>query len=294
MDDQHKNQGKFKMHLDSDVDEAPIASQVDELRMEKLSQRVTMISILIPVLIVVVLVIAYMDIKQRVIRTEDTGTSGVQNLSKDMESRFSTLSLRQAKLEELLKRSSDMNNQSLAKIQVNLKKLEDRLKGVGKGLASKKDLNAKLNPINKKIDNLSGAMDERNASLSEVNQQMQTTLTQMGETISDRGDQIKQLQEKLDGLDQNKIDKSALDLAMKLEMLKIKQSFIARLDEIDTRIKTLETKIKSQRQATSPPQKIPAKPVPSAPIKSPTPPEQPKQPAPTAPSSGQIKEQPIQ
>lgn len=285
MDDQHRNQSKFKMRLDADVDEAPITSQVDELRMEKLSQRVTMISILIPVLIVVILIFAYMDIKRRVIQTEDTGVTGVQKLSEDMESRFSTLSLRQAKLEEMLKRNSDMNNQSQAKIQVNLKKLEDRLKGVGKGLIGKKDLDAKVDPINKKIDNLSGAMDESNAGFAEVNQQMQTTLSQIGESLSDRDNQIKQLQEKINGLDQAKIDKSALDLAMKLEMLKIKQSFIARLDEIEARIKTLETKIKSQPKAAQAPQKIPAKPVPTAP---PTPS------APAAPSSGQIKEQPIQ
>jgi prefoldin subunit 5 len=286
MDDQHRSQGKFKMRMDADVDEAPAAaSQVDELRMEKLSQRVTMISILIPVLIVVVLVIAYMDIKQRVIRTEDTGTSGVQKLSEEMESRFSTLSLRQAKLEELLKRNSATNNQSLAKIQVNLKKLEDRLKGVGKGLASKKDLNAKLDSINKKIENLSGAMDESKAGLAEANQQVQTTLSQIGDTLSDRGNQIKKLQEKVNGLDQVKIDKSALDLAMKLEMLKVKQSFIERLDNIDNRINTLDSKIKSLRQAAPAPQKIPAKPVPSP---------SPKPSAPTVPSSGGIKEQPIQ
>lgn len=285
MDDQHRNESKFKMRLDADVDEAPITSQVDELRMEKLSQRVTMISILIPVLIVVILIFAYMDIKRRVIQTEDTGVSGVQKLSEDMESRFSTLSLRQAKLEEMLKRNSDMNNQSQAKIQVNLKKLEDRLKGVGKGLTSKKDLDAKIDPIDKKIENLSGAMDERIAGLTEVNQQMQTTLSQIGETLSDRDNQIKQLQEKINGLDQAKIDKSALDLAMKLEMLKIKQSFIARLDEIEARIKTLETKTKSHSQAAPIPQKIPAKPLP-------TPPPTPS--APAAPSSGEIKEQPIQ
>lgn len=104
MDDQDKDQGKFKMRLDTDEDEAPVAGQVDELRMEKLSQRVTMISILIPVLIVVILIIAYMDIKQRVLRTEDTGVSGVQNLSKDMESRFSTLSLRRPNSKRCLSR----------------------------------------------------------------------------------------------------------------------------------------------------------------------------------------------
>jgi chromosome segregation ATPase len=285
MNDQETNQGKFKMRLDADVDETPAAGQVDELRMEKLNQRVTMISILIPVLIVVVLIIAYMDIKQRVIRTEDTGTSGVQNLAKDMESRFSTLSLRQAKLEELLKGSSEANNQSLAKIQVQLKKLEDRVKDVGKGLASKKELDAKLSAMNKKIENLSVAMDESSSGFAESTQQVQKALSQMEERLSERADGIKQLQEKVNGLDQEKIDKPALDLAMKLEMLKIKQSFIERLDAIDAKIKKLESKLDSRTQSAPAPRKSPAKAAPETPQK-PSPP--------AAPDNGGIEEQPIQ
>jgi DNA repair exonuclease SbcCD ATPase subunit len=285
MNDQERDQGKFKMRLDGDVDESPVAGQVDELRMEKLNQRVTMISILIPVLIVVVLIIAYLDIKQRVIRTEDTGTSGVQNLSKDMESRFSTLSLRQAKLEELLKKSSEVNNQSLAKIQVQLKKLEDRLKGTGKGLARKKDLDAGLATVNEKVKNLSAAMDESKVGFAQSNQQIQTALTQMEETLNERANRIKQLQESVNGLDQEKIDKSALDVSVKLEMLKIKQSFIERLDRIDAKIKALESKLKSRTQAVPAPQKIPAKPA-SSTASTPS--------TPDTPVNGTIKEQPIQ
>jgi chromosome segregation ATPase len=275
MNDQNRNQGKFKMHLDGDIEETPAASQVDELRMEKLNQRVTMITILIPVLIVVVLIIAYLDIKQRVIRTEDTGTSGVQNLAKDMESRFSTLSLRQAKLEELLKSFSEVNNQSLAKTQVHLKKLEDRLKSMGKGLASKKDLDTRIAAINEKTKNLSAALDESSAGFAEGNQQMQKALSQMEERLGESANRINQLQEKMNKLDQEKIDKSALDVAMKLEMLKIKQSFIERLDQIDAKIKKLESKLKSASHA-APAASAPADPSP-----------------PSAPGNGQIEEQPL-
>ena len=285
MDDKLKDSRQFKMQLDAEVDDSPITSQVDELRMEKLNQRVTIISILIPVLIVVVLVIAYMDIKQRVIRTEDTGVSGVQNLAKDVESRFSTLSLRQAKLEELLKQTSDVNNQSLAKIQVSLKKLEDQVKKSGKGLASKKELNSKIDPIKLQIGNLSSSMDQNKANFTEVDRQIQSTLTQINETIGGREDQIKQLHEKLTGLDLEKIDKSALDLAMKLEMLKIKQSYKAQLEEIEGRIQTIEAKIKAQQTALPPKQQAPAQ---KAPAVLPQLPETP------LPSGQQIKEQPIQ
>jgi uncharacterized phage infection (PIP) family protein YhgE len=285
MDDKLNNQGRFKMKMDADVEEAPVVSQVDELRMEKLGQRVTMISILIPVLIVVVLVIAYMDIKQRVIRTEDTGVSGVQKLSQDVESRFSTLSLRQAKLEELLKQTSEKDDQSLAQIQVNLKKLEDRVKGVGRNLASKKDLDTKVDAIQKKIDNVSNAMDENQANVTQINSQMQTKLSQMGETLENRDNRIAQLETQLAGLDQEKIDKSALDLAISLEALKIKQSLKSQLDDIDARLKALETRIKTQSRSVPAPRSIPSKPIPSV---------KPQQPSSPSPAEGSVKEQPIQ
>lgn len=284
MDDNIKNQGRFKMQLDSDAEEAPIVSQVDELRMEKLGQRVTMISILIPVLIVVVLIIAYMDIKQRVIRTEDTGLSGVQKLSKDVESRFSTLSLRQAKLEELLKQTAAKNDQSLAQIQVNLKKLEDRVKGVGRNLVSKKDLDTKVDSIQKKIDNVSNAMDTNQANFTQINSQMQTKLSKMGETQGNRDSRISKLEEQFAGLDREKVDKSALELAISLEALKIKQSLKSQIDDITARLQTLETQIKSQSRAAPAPRKVPDKPIPSV---------KPQQPSSAPPATGSVKEQPI-
>ena len=289
MDDKLKDHRQFKMRLDSEpvVEESPITSQVDELRMEKLNQRVTIISILIPVLIVVILVIAYLDIKQRVIRTEDTGVSGVENLSKDVESRFSTLSLRQAKLEELLKTTADTNNASLAKIQVNLKKLEDRVKKVGKGVVSKKDLSSKIQPIDRKIANLSASIDECGTKSSEMNRQLQSTLAQLNETVTNRENQITQLQEKITALDQSKIDKSALDLAMKLELLKIKQTLQSQMSEIEDKIQQLQTKINARQTVDRPPSQAPTSPAPAP---------KPQQPAVSDPQPDDqpIKEQPIQ
>jgi chromosome segregation ATPase len=202
-----------------------------------------------------------------------------------VESRFSTLSLRQAKLEELLKQTSEKDDQSLAQIQVNLKKLEDRVKGVGRNLASKKDLDTKVDAIQKKIDNVSNAMDENQANVTQINSQMQTKLSQMGETLENRDNRIAQLETQLAGLDQEKIDKSALDLAISLEALKIKQSLKSQLDDIDARLKALETRIKTQSRSVPAPRSIPSKPIPSV---------KPQQPSSPSPAEGSVKEQPIQ
>ena len=45
-------------------------ADAENLRIEKLSTRVTLVAVLIPCLLVVVLAIAYLDIKNRVINTQ--------------------------------------------------------------------------------------------------------------------------------------------------------------------------------------------------------------------------------
>ena len=82
------------MGMDTDGSESIYAEERNGLRLEKLAQRVTIISILLPVLIGIILVISYLDIKSRVSTLQDTGESAVQSLSKNLESRFSSLSVK--------------------------------------------------------------------------------------------------------------------------------------------------------------------------------------------------------
>ena len=94
-----KSQPEFKMRMDNGETESLFAEERSDLRLEKLTQKVTIISILLPVLIGVILVISYLDIKSRVTTVQDTGESGVQSLSQNLESRFSSLSVKFAALE---------------------------------------------------------------------------------------------------------------------------------------------------------------------------------------------------
>ncbi len=252
MNEIHDDNGQFKMRLDDDVEDTLIPAQVDDMRIEKLNHKMTLITIILPVLIVVVLVIAYLDIKKRVVHTEDTGTIGVQNLSEDLDSRFSSLSLRQAQNVEDLARLTDQTNQSMAKVQVNLKKLEDSLKKSLRPMVNQKDMKATAKKIGQNVANVSQSVEEVNARVADVANALQALEAQIEQArqelvankkaLSANKSQMTQLEENLNGLDQNKIDKSAVDLAIKLEALRIKQSFKSQLDELDTRLITIETR----------------------------------------------------
>lgn len=240
MNEERDDNVQFRMIPDDEVEESVIPAQVDELRIERLNQRMTLISILIPVLIVVILGIAYLDIKRRVIRTEDVGTETVQQLSEDLESRFSSLSLSQAHLEEALAKLQDQTNQSLAKAQVNMKKMNDSLDKTRKAMASQNDLRAASQKMDQGLANVARTSDEIRAQMDLLNQSLPSRLGQLDQRMADLDARMTELQKKIAGLKSNKIDKAALDLALKLEILKTKRAFEAQLEELQAQLRALK------------------------------------------------------
>ncbi len=89
---------KFRIRSD-DNPEAHFQEDNQGLKLDKLSRRLTLITILIPCLIGGILFLVYRDIQMRVGQVSDTGTSKVRTLSKDLESRYSSLSLKHGKFQ---------------------------------------------------------------------------------------------------------------------------------------------------------------------------------------------------
>lgn len=271
MNENLEDNGQFKMRLDEEVDETPISTQVDELRIEKLSHRVTLISILIPVLIVVVLVIAYLDIKKRVAHTEDTGQMTAESLSKDVESRFETLTQAQRLLEENLARLKDQTDQSVAKVQVNLKKLDDRLKRSNRTMVNRKDMKTTTDQLDRNIGNVSQSIEELKLQLSQLTTSLQPQISELEKALTENKAQTVELEGMLTNLDKNKIDKASMELAVKLEALKIKQVYKVQLEDFQSRLTSIEKKLAEQTKAARPapapqsPKPVPQQAPPAAP-----------------------------
>ena len=263
MNENMEGNGQFKMRLDEEVDESTIPTDVDDLRIEKLSHRMTIITILIPILLVVVLVIAYMDIKKRVIQTEDSGQLTAENISKDLESRFEKLTMAQRLIEENLARLQDQSDQSMAKVQINLKKLDDRLKSTGRTMVSRKDMKATATKLDQNVDNISKSVEELKVQVSRITEALQPRFNELQGALSENKSQLDQLNQSLSAMEQNKIDKAALDLALKLEVLKIKRAHKAEIEDLQSQIKALERKV--NRPAPKPVVPKPAPAQPSAP-----------------------------
>ena len=94
IDDEQYSTFKFNGDDEPESERTLYQDEVKDRRVEKLSHRVTIISILIPVLIGVIFYIAYREITGRVNQSQDTGAMEIQNLSNQLEENFDKLSVK--------------------------------------------------------------------------------------------------------------------------------------------------------------------------------------------------------
>ena len=262
--DYEEETGPFKLKMEAEIEDASMGLNVDELRLEKISQRVTFISILIPVLIIIVLVIAYLDIKKRMTYTEDTGTMEVRKLSSDLESRFGSLSLRQAKLEEALIRFTNSQNQSLANSNVKLDQLGKTMESLERQFVSQKvfnDIRAEFsnrdNTLNQEISTVAQSVDQADQHIADMTRELKAQIAQIGETLTARNQRLEALEQRIVEVDGQKIDQQGFDLKLRLATLKIQQDLKIELDAISAELATLKKQV-AQLAAQPPPPSTPA------------------------------------
>lgn len=253
---------------DDEYPDSLYQEEMKDLRVEKINQRVTIITILLPCLIGVILFIAYRDLTGRVNRSEFSGSKEVQALSEELEEKFKNIATQftavQTSLDEKIKpiektitglneKFKKLNNidQSLKQ---NLDKSGTTLKTISASKVDKKehaaaiekinnslvlirkDLEA-LAPINKDIRSLSSEMKA-------IDQRLKGELSSLSETMTKTDNDLIQIQTSLASLADQKLDKDSLSL----EFLKAKKNYERTLDEtvikLERRMDSLLKRIK--------------------------------------------------
>jgi len=269
---------RFTIRDEENTPDSLYVADAENLRIEKLSTRITLVAVLIPCLLVVVLTVAYLDIKNRVIKTQNSGSMGVQNLSKDLESRFSSLSLKQAKIEEDLAKTSKTLETATAALQVNLKKATAELK---RTIDAKPDGSA-LTAMKKKTDAAVAALGKEVAALdtalSKFDEELSGQIQIMADGLKQDQGRLEELEGKTNQLETEKLSKSSMELALGLERLALQEMVKERIRELQQKLATMDKRIKNLNQrlesrlteAPSPSPETPAAPEPAAPPSSAT------------------------
>lgn len=223
-------------------------SDAENLRIEKLNTRVTLVAVLIPCLLVIILAVAYLDIKNRVIRTQNTGSVGVQNLSKDLESRFSSLSLKQAKLEEQLAEHTQTLETATAALQVNLKKAAAEVQRTTEAKPDRSELKTLAAKTEASIAALQKDLTDLNTAFSKFDDELMAQILLMAEGLKKDQHRLTDIEAKTQHLESEKLNKESMDLAMGLERLALQEMVKDRIREVEKKLADVNKKIDSLSQ----------------------------------------------
>jgi chromosome segregation ATPase len=278
----------FKFNGDDEPEPVPeqalYQEEARDRRIEKISHRVTIISILIPVLLGVVFYITYRDITSRVSQSQDTGAMEIQNLSTQLEDQFEALSKKYGELEVSLAQKLATLEKVDKSMTANLKQAQEMVSKINATKVDKKEqqdaiakIDTALGPIRKELESL-GPMRKQLETLAPMRKELET-LTPMREqleALTPMRQDLKALTAELRSLDKDtqqqlstlsvNVDKALTDLtriqsdtsnlsdqklnkdALQLELLKAKKNYQRQLEltrlALDKRLSSILRKIK--------------------------------------------------
>ncbi len=192
--------------------------ELRDLRIDKLNQRVTFISILIPCLICAVLLFVYFDIRKQVVTVESTGVSEVDNLSKSIETRLTSLTLQNAELEYSVGRNSEALKTLSADMDKGLLNAEEAVNAVEDAKAEKEELEKLAADLTGRIEPLEQGLEKISASsareLEKVSRAARTEIEKVSKAATAEVETVSNAVTEMEAL----VDRQITDLATTLEL----------------------------------------------------------------------------
>jgi len=249
---------RFQFSADEDEPEVIHHDELRELKIEKLGQRVTLLTILIPCMIGIILVITYLDIKDRVTRSHDTGAIGVQKLSKDLASKFSSLSLEQAKIKDIQAKKLPELEKSAAFLKSRLTKLQKSMDKMTASAINRDELTRVAENLTNKVADIPQGLKSDFEALTLVDdrivedtRRISGDLKTLSNSMAEIDTRIDTIRKEIETLSDNAIDKDDLDLALKLKEIGYRQSLLDKTALLEKEIQAIRNEIKGLQKVNS-------------------------------------------
>ena len=148
---------EFQIRIDEESPDTVFQDEIKNLRLEKLSKRVTIIAILTPCFICILLLLVYFDLRNKVTANQSSGVTNIQSLSKDFDTRLNDLSSQLSKIEESLASNISSYEKKISSLKFRIYRVENKNKKLISSKAYKQDqdiLKKEINNFSTKLDNL--------------------------------------------------------------------------------------------------------------------------------------------
>lgn len=255
---EENDNSRFQFSADEDEPEAILQDELRELKIEKLGHRVTLLTVLIPCMIGVILVITYLDIKDRVTRSYDTGAIGVEKLSKDLASKFSSLSLEQAKINDILAKKLPELEKSAAFLKSRLTKLQKSMTQMTASTISRDELTRVTENLTNKVADIPQGLKPDFEALALVDNQIVEDSRRISGDIKILSDSMAEIDTRVDTIrkeietfSEKAVDKDELELTLKLKEIGYRQSLLDKTALLEKDIQAIRKEVKDLRKANS-------------------------------------------
>jgi chromosome segregation ATPase len=255
---EENDNSRFQFSADEDEPEAILQDELRELKIEKLGHRVTLLTVLIPCMIGVILVITYLDIKDRVTRSYDTGAIGVEKLSKDLASKFSSLSLEQAKINDILAKKLPELEKSAAFLKSRLTKLQKSMTQMTASTISRDELTRVTENLTNKVADIPQGLKPDFEALALVDNQIVEDSRRISGDIKILSDSMAEIDTRVDTIrkeietfSERAVDKDELELTLKLKEIGYRQSLLDKTALLEKDIQAIRKEVKDLRKANS-------------------------------------------
>jgi DNA repair exonuclease SbcCD ATPase subunit len=242
---------------DSQVSAAIYHEEINSLNIDKLSNRVTIISIIIPCLIGAIIAFAYLDMKERLVGADVTKQSQVDRISQQLEEKLNALDVKIAKnrfdldntLPELDKKSISLEGQiaKLASSKADNKAINDQFDKLAKQVANNADQDKTTLLTIEKIK------DQTLSQFDTIAQQLRTEIDLFKKEfnarlleLSDNDLQIGELRKNLSIMDKqykNLESESASQAIVDKQIKQLENDLNNLVNTLDSRIETLNQKL---------------------------------------------------
>lgn len=159
--------------------------EINTLKIEKLSNRVTIISVIIPCLICAILIFVYLDMKERVVDVDMTKQQQVEKMARQIEEKLNSLDLR------IAKNKFDTDKQ-LPLLTKKEQALENQVAKMSASKADAKTIKNAMAALDKKIKKNAIQNKSTLVKMEAINQQLLASITENNAQFKEKADLIKQ------------------------------------------------------------------------------------------------------
>jgi chromosome segregation ATPase len=149
---------------DDEITDSTYHQEINSLKIDKLSNRVTIISIIIPCLIGAILIFAYLDMKERVVGADLTKKNQFEKISQQLEEKLNALDVK------IAKNRFNFDNK-LPELEKKNISLEGQIAKLSTLKADNKNIKSLFSKIENRIDNNTNQNKTADLAIQKINKQ---------------------------------------------------------------------------------------------------------------------------